>query len=613
MSKDIIKESKNAKMLQNTLYVLKFCFKHCPFYTLMSLINKAKANLVVFLEFTLMLSFLINTIQYNWPAQNAFIFVLAIFIFKVINTWVNNLLSAKVNQIAEAKLSTVIRRELFKKSAEIDLECYDNPEYYADFVWAMSEAFDRMKKVITTLDGIIGSIALFLMTGIFMLKFDIIGIAFVAASFILTFLMNITINKRLYELDVQTKPLIRKRDYVSRVFYLNDFAKELRLYNIKNKLFKDFDKTNEEIAAVTDHQTKSIVFLTFLRDTLFGDMIMDGLYVIYLLFRAILKQNIGYGTIVALFSVTRRLKGSLSSFAQLIPQMYQNSLYIDRLRTFLAYEVKIINKPEALAVPQNAKTLELKDVCFCYQPGKPYVVDHVNMKIKAGEKIAIVGYNGAGKTTLIKLLMRLYDATEGQILYDNVPIQDYDISSYHNLFGTVFQDYQLFAASLGQNVTMQQGEADKEKTEQSLAAAGFAKRLFSLSKGLDTQVTKEFDKSGINFSMGEAQKIAISRTLYKNCGIIILDEPSSALDPIAEYNLNNTILSNSSGATVIFISHRLSTTRHADRIFMFEQGKIIEQGSHDELMVLNGKYAEMFSLQSEKYQLFDENLSLQEN
>lgn len=600
------KENKNIKMLQNTLYVLKFCFKYCPFYTIMSLINKAKANFVVFLEFTLMLSFLINTIQYKQSAKNAFIFVLGVLIFKIINTWINNILSAKVNQIAEAKLSTIIRRELFKKSAEIDLECYDNPEYYTDFVWAMSEAFDRMKKVITTLDGIIGSIALFLMTGIFMLKFDIIGIVFVATSFIFTFLVNITINKRLYEMDIKTKPLIRKRDYVSRVFYLNDFSKELRLYNIKNKLFKDFDKVNEEIADITRHQTKSIVVLTFLRDILFGDIIMEGFYIIYLLFRAIVQQNIGYGTIVALFSVTRRLQSSLSSFAQLVPQMYQNSLYIDRLIAFLAYQVKIVNKPQALEVPETTKVLELKDVCFCYQPGQAYVVDNVSMEINSGEKIAIVGYNGAGKTTLIKLLMRLYDATEGQILYNNVPIQDYDVKAYHNLFGTVFQDYQLFAASLAQNVTMQQGEVDKEKIKQSLASAGFSKRLSTLSKGLDTQVTKEFDNNGINFSMGEAQKIAISRTLYKNCGIIILDEPSSALDPIAEYNLNNTILNNCPGATVIFISHRLSTTKHADRIYMFEHGRIIEQGSHDELMALKGKYAEMFLLQSEKYQLFGE-------
>ena len=267
------------------------------------------------------------------------------------------------------------------------------------------------------------------------------------------------------------------------------------------------------------------------------------------------------------------------------------------------------------------ETLEFRDVSFSYEfsnhpkyrfheedykaPVKEDGKDalrHVNLKISKGDKIAIVGYNGAGKTTLIKLIMRLYDPTEGEILYNGVNIREYEPEAYRRQIGTVFQDFKIFATSIAENVMNGEYSASDEQTVyDALQAADFTEKLNSLEEGIFTHLTREFNDKGTNLSGGESQKVAISRVFARDYPIVIMDEPSSALDPMAEYNLNQSILHNTEGKTVIFISHRLSTTRIADRIYMFDTGRLIEIGSHEELLRQNGKYAEMFRVQSENY------------
>ena len=225
------------------------------------------------------------------------------------------------------------------------------------------------------------------------------------------------------------------------------------------------------------------------------------------------------------------------------------------------------------------------------------------MTIKSGQKIALVGYNGAGKSTLIKLLLRLYDVSSGEILFNGENVKNFTLNSYRNNFATVFQDFQIYAATIAENVLSGEYiEKNKKTVLTALSKSGFDHKLLSLPDDIFTPLTKEFDNDGTNLSGGEAQKIAIARVFAKPCDIIILDEPSSALDPISEYELNRTIMENSD-KTVIIISHRLSTTRNADMIYMLENGEIIEQGNHEQLIRIDGKYAEMFNKQAEKYSL----------
>ena len=222
----------------------------------------------------------------------------------------------------------------------------------------------------------------------------------------------------------------------------------------------------------------------------------------------------------------------------------------------------------------------------------------VNLELAPGEVLGLVGDNGAGKSTLVKLLMRFYDPTEGEILLNGKNIKEYDLDEYRHSFGTLFQDFQIYAASLGENVKMGLVESrDEAMIKKALMTAGVADNLRDLSVPL----LREYDKNGRLVSGGEAQKIAIARAFLKNPHTYILDEPSSALDPISEYNLNRTLFELSKDKTVIFISHRLSTTRMAEQIYMMEQGRVIEEGNHEELLARGGRYAEMFEKQAEKY------------
>lgn len=288
----------------------------------------------------------------------------------------------------------------------------------------------------------------------------------------------------------------------------------------------------------------------------------------------------------------------------LISQMQENSLYIEKLRSFLDQKNRLIEAEDPIPVPNKFIGLTLRELSFQYGQSGPPILQNVNLSIKPGEKIAIVGYNGAGKTTLTKLIMRLYDASSGEIRLNGIPIDQLKLDDYRMKISSVFQDHQLFAATLSQNVVMNHAASgDTYLIREALEKSGFGSKLQSLRLGTETSVTKEFDDAGIELSGGEAQKVAIARVFAKPTLLIILDEPSSALDPMSEYHLNQVMLEKAEDRPIIFISHRLSTTKMADRILMMENGQIIEQGSHEELMRIDGKYAQMFNLQASRYRV----------
>lgn len=279
--------------------------------------------------------------------------------------------------------------------------------------------------------------------------------------------------------------------------------------------------------------------------------------------------------------------------------------YAEKFRRFMEYEVNIEGCEGTKPIPENDCTLELKNVSFKYKDSEKYVLKNVSMTVRKGEKLALVGENGAGKTTLIKLIMRLYDVTEGSITFGGTDIRELNIRAYREKIGAVFQDFQIYGATLAENVRMDfinKGDVDeREKIHTVLKRADFGDKLERLSDGIDTELTKEFSDSGTMLSGGESQKVAIARMFVRNMPIAILDEPSSALDPIAEYRLNKSMLENAESQAVILISHRLSTTKDADRIILLENGSIAESGTHSELIAGCGKYAEMWNVQAEKY------------
>lgn len=588
------------KIWRNNLFLLRIAFQEAPYYAFHQLMSVAKNRAIVFVEHIYMIGFVINAIMDQRPFREVALFIGTVFI--VITLWVNvwdNIVSARIEPVAKQKIDKRLRMELYAKAANIDLKCYDDPEFFNDFVWAMGEASTRLHKVLQTAADFVGHIVSVCIVGGYILTQDPLGLVFVLISFLGIILVAARQNRLRLDLNERMKPLERKRDYVSRVLYLADYAKEIRLNRIKGKLYKAFGEAADGLDRETRRGTWAISACAFCIHFVFDTLMMDGLYLITLLYRTIVRHTFQYGTMVTLYNSCGQIRRSLLDLSRTIPEFLEHSLYIDKIRRFLDYEITVASPAQPEPLPREGADFELRNVSFAY--GDTTVLHNIDLTIRRGEKIALVGYNGAGKTTLVKLLMRLYDVSGGEIRYGGRDIRRYALKDYRSTFETVFQDYQLFAATVRENVVMDEQPLDPDRAQSAARQSGFLHKLGSLPQGYETQVTKEFDTAGALLSGGEAQSLVIMRALYKDSPVMILDEPSSALDPIAEYNLNQTMFALSGDKTVITISHRLSTTKNADRIYMLEKGRIIEQGTHDELMRLNGKYAEMFNMQREKY------------
>jgi ATP-binding cassette subfamily B protein len=578
---------------------MRIAFKEAPYYTFHQCIGYSRHCIIVFIEHIYMIGYIINAIQNKTPFRDVFWFILCVFIWVVLwaNVW-ENFFNFKIKPKAEEKIKKRIRLELYKNASVIDLQCYDDPVFYNDFVWAMGEADSRVFAVIDSTSRTLGSIINVAMISGYMLSQDKIGLFFVLLSFIGIFHISKKINKLQLKINERMKPYQRKRDYIKRVLYLSEYAKEIRISNVKQKLYEDFNQAVKDLKAEADKDTRLLAFYHFLTDFVFNTLLLEGAYLFYLLWRSIVLKNIGYGTAITLFRSCDSVRNGLMNLSSTVPKFQEHSLYIDKIRQFLNYEVKITESKRVAVLPETGN-LTMNRISFGY--GVDKVLKNIELSIHKGEKIALVGYNGAGKTTLIKLLLRLYDVSEGEIRYGANNIVDYSIKEYRNKYNTVFQDYQLFAATLASNIVMDNKPLEQSRAEKAVIEGGFIEKLTDLENGFETQVTKEFDNDGLLLSGGEAQKLVISRALYKNSPIIIMDEPSSALDPIAEYHLNQTMMTLDPDKTVIIISHRLSTTKLCDKIYMLEAGEIVEEGTHNELMEMNGKYAFMFNLQAEKY------------
>ena len=301
--------------------------------------------------------------------------------------------------------------------------------------------------------------------------------------------------------------------------------------------------------------------------------------------------------------------GAVTALSQNLSSLFENWGVLKTNADFLKPAYQFLDLPNrmyqgSLTTEKRADRkyeVEFRDVSFRYPGAETWALRHVNVRFRVGERMAVVGENGSGKTTFIKLLCRLYDPQEGEILLNGIDIRKYNYREYMNIFSVVFQDFQLLSQPLGQNVAGA-ADYDRERVEKALIDAGFGERLERLPKGLDTQLYKDFSDEGVEVSGGEAQKIAIARALYKNAPFIILDEPTAALDPIAEAEIYAQFNQIAGDKTAIYISHRLSSCRFCDEIMVFDRGQIVQKGSHDALISdEQGKYATLWHAQAQYY------------
>ena len=393
-------------------------------------------------------------------------------------------------------------------------------------------------------------------------------------------------------------PVWRKIDYMSRVTQDFEYAKDIRLFGLSRYLISKQKKIYAEREERMDLHCDMWFGQAFLTQIL--SMIGKGL-VYSVLFYAVIEKGLSIGNFTMFIAMSTAFSQSFVFLLLRFGDLKKCSLRVDDLRSFM--ELDMYEEKETLPLPKaDSYVIEFKDVGYKYLKAEKFALRHLNLKINAGERLAVVGLNGAGKTTMIKLLLRLYDPTEGVITLNGVDIKNYKREDYYRLFAPVFQDVETFAFPIVENVSMKpKADTDVDKVNRSLEEAGLAEKLATLKNGIDTYITNIVEDDGIDLSGGEKQKMALARALYKGADIVVLDEPTSALDAIAEQQLYERFDTMIGKKSAVYISHRLASTRFCDNIAMFKDGEMIEYGSFDELMEKNGEYANMFNVQAKYY------------
>lgn len=327
----------------------------------------------------------------------------------------------------------------------------------------------------------------------------------------------------------------------------------------------------------------------------------EFIIIIYLAYNIVHGNIPEVGMYITMTLAYYRVDSKLYSLLNLLQEVNGISMNAERIQVFFNIQADI-EKSESMIgniVGEGKFSVELKNVGFTYDKSK-FNLSNLNFKIEPGQKIAIVGENGAGKSTFVKLLLRLYDVSEGEILINSKNIKDYDVVSLRNRIGVAFQNTNIYAMTFDENLSLY-GGISKNRLDEIKGKFGIDSIANKNGVEQDVELTKEFSKNGIILSGGEAQKVALARAMSREFGLLLLDEPSSALDPLAEAKMSELILSTANTTTTIIIAHRLSTIRNVDNIIVFDNGQIKECGTHDELMKLKGKYYEMFTLQAENY------------
>ena len=494
------------------------------------------------------------------------------------------------------EISKKINSDLFKKAKEVELACYENPDFYDDFVKGIAEADDRAFAVLNNMINMLSTLLSLALSVSLVIS---IHPAFLIFSLIplLTIPVKHKIQKASFERDNKIREIDRKKGYPHRIFYVADYAKELRLTNIGTYLLK-YLKESSDICRKIHRERGGVIAIFEILSVFLVDILAVSLTTIYAVYRTVAKKVMGYGDCLVVLNVSSQISSTLLNSTNVFSEAYANALYIENLRKFMEYEIKMVDGEKAL--PDDGDIV-FDNVKFRYDGAENDTIKGISMRFGKNEKVAIVGANGAGKSTIVKLLLRLYDCSEGEIKYGGENIREFDQEEYRYMFSAVMQDFHLFALSVAENVMLDNScEYDREKIISALKAAGIYEKIEECG-GIDKIMTREFDTSGIMLSGGEGQKLAISHVYSRHNRFVILDEPSSALDPIAEYKMYETMLDACSDCGMIFISHRLSSATLADNIYLVEDGKVVESGSHRELMALGGKYAEMFERQAESY------------
>lgn len=600
---------KKIPVVKNVLYALKLVWQTDKKLVISLFVNMS-ADMIfsVFLQNILFLKVLLGIIDskgdFSEFIKNLVLFLVLSVVIKGINWYANY-----IKQVSTKAVLKGLNNKVFDKAVKLDVSCYEDPEFYDKYqratqilAWGM---FDSVCANAASICAAIISLILVIGTVTAIDPSYILFLLPVA----LVFSVEMFKSKLVYKRDKEMTTNDRIKAYVQRTVFLKDYSKDMRTSNIFLVLMERFSAAIESNVEILKKYGIRL-FLYSCLSSLFSDFIPTiGTYALAG-YQFIYTDKMTVSSFSVVLSSINAVQHAAMQVAQSFEMLSRGAFYFQNLRDFFDYEPKVVSGERKCG---EFESLEFRNVSFRYPSAKKNSISDLSFRIDKGETVALVGVNGAGKSTIVKLMLRFYDVTEGEILYNGINIKEYDLESLRTSYGAVFQDYRNFAVSVFENVLCHEcTEEEKQTAQEALERVGIWDKISALYKGGDTVLTREFENDGIGLSGGENQKVSTARLFAKDFQFAVLDEPSSALDPIAEYNMYQNLIEVTKGKTVMYISHRLSSAVLSDKIIVIGGGELIETGSHTELMARGGEYCRMFTLQSSSYNQDEEVTSREE-
>lgn len=598
------------KDFKKNFQVVKYVFKFCPMYIFFTCLYIIM-NTIQVLSKVYLIEYIVRVVEEAVVKQNPFddyknilislgIYVGIMFFTTIFMSYYNTIVKGKYR----LTYISAIQQMMYEKAKRVDYSDFDNPEFYDLYSRALRDGTIRGIRVYEDFTNFVAAIINTIALGAYIVLTDYILIAVVLVSVVVRILIANKCNKNQHALDTETEIDRRMYGYVNRTFYQQRFAAEIKTTPVGELLIEKCNEAQKSIDQKFIRTHKKNTGLNSV-STVVSNLFENGAIYFYLVHK--LFNGLTISKLSSTLNAATQFSSNFYEAASFLNRVKVNSLYIDYFLDYMNYEPKLeeVGKKD---LDGEFESLKFDNVTFSYPETDFNALENINLDFKRGDKIAIVGLNGAGKTTLIKLLLKFYNPNSGDIYYNGQTIRDTKEDVIRRKYSIIFQDFRIYGVTIGENVLMRKmtSPEDEELVWSCLEKVGLKEKISKLEHGIHTVYSREFGQDGAVLSGGESQKLAIARVFASDADIYILDEPTSSLDPIAEKNINDLLVSQSKDKTIIIIAHRLSTVVDTDRIILIEYGKIIEDGTHQELLAKQGKYYEMFMTQATLYTRLDE-------